>query len=213
MNRKQQLRAAERELAASDPVMAQLIRRHGPCDRLRRHSQPAFHALVRAIISQQLSTKAANSIEQKLKTLLGLRQFRAQALLLLSDAQFRACGFSAGKIRYVRGVAAAHLNGELSFRRLSRQDDATAMAALVALPGVGRWTAEMVLMFGMGRLDIFAPGDLALRRSMENLYTIAVDSDFSVYEQKALDWVPYRSVASWYLWAALREARGEAQEK
>lgn len=194
------LRAAERHLSAADPRMARLVERHGPCTLGSRRRDP-FHVLCTSIISQQLSSKAADTIQDRVHKLLGARpHLKPGHFATAKHADLRACGLSNAKAQWMVEIARRTREGEFSFRRLARLDDEAAIEALDALPGIGRWSAEMYLMFALNRLDIFAMDDVGLRRGVNRLYgngrrlsdrrTLAI----------ARPWAPYRSVASWYLW-------------
>lgn len=194
------LRQAEDELARRDHRLARLIRAHGPCTLGRRHRDP-FHVLCTSIIGQQLSVEAADTIQTRVATavLAGARFMPAHFI----DAEFellRAAGLSSAKSRWLVALAQAVHCGELDFRKLRRMDDATAIATLDALPGIGRWTAEMFLIFALDRLDIFSMGDVGLRRSLDALYTDSARLGDAATQAITERWAPYRSVASWYLW-------------
>ena len=194
------LRAAESHLSRVDPQMARLIARHGPCQLGTRRRDP-FHTLCTSIISQQLSTTAADTIQSRVHALLGARPHLKPAHFAKAEhAALRACGLSNAKARWMVEIARRTREGEFSFRKLVRLDNEAAIEMLDALPGIGRWSAEMYLIFALGRLDIFAMDDVGLRRGVNRLYgngrklgdrrTLAI----------ARTWAPYRSVASWYLW-------------
>jgi DNA-3-methyladenine glycosylase II len=196
------LRKAERHLTRRDPVMRRLVREHGPCT-LMQSPQPHFHNLVWAIVNQQLSVKAAGSIERRLLDRLGAEQFQPSHFIRTRETTLRRCGLSGAKIRYLRALAGRVGSGEVDFEVLATQDDETVSGQLMALPGIGRWTADMFLMFSLGRLDVLPLGDLALRRSIRHNYGLEDDSDLDVYLEVSEQWRPYRTVASWYCWAAV----------
>jgi DNA-3-methyladenine glycosylase II len=196
------VRAAERHLRKADPILARLISRHGPCA-LMQSPKPHFHTLVWAIVNQQLSVKAAQSIERRLLTRLRTELVEPRHFVRIRDQSLRECGLSAAKIRYIREAARRVRTGELDLEALETLDDETAAQQLMQLPGVGRWTADMLLMFSLGHLDILPVGDLALRRSIRLLHGMTEDADVQDYLRVAERWRPYRSVASWYFWAAV----------
>lgn len=196
------IRAAERHLARVDPVLARLIRQHGPCT-LMRDSKPHFHTLVWAIINQQLSVKAAQSIEARLRARLGVVQFEPQHVLRVREATLRGCGLSGAKARSIREIGRRVRSGALDLQRLERMEDQQAAQLLMQLPGIGQWTADMLLMFSLGRLDVLPIGDLALRKSIRAHYRLPEDAGYDVYVELAESWRPYRTVASWYYWAAV----------
>jgi len=195
----ERLRAAERHLGKSDRVMAKLVRAHGQCKLARRPFLP-FHALTTAIISQQLSVKAADTIAARVAQLT-MRPFVASSVLAVPADSLRAAGLSSAKVRYIHGLARWVEDGALDFQKLRRQTDEGVLAALTAVPGIGRWTAEMFLIFSLKRPDILSLGDAGLSRAVRLLYGDAAD-----IEKLAEPWRPYRSVASWYLWQHLDTA-------
>ncbi|MGH8481638.1 MAG: DNA-3-methyladenine glycosylase family protein [Nevskiaceae bacterium] len=194
------LRAAESHLSAADPMMGKLIARHGRCTLGTRRRDP-FHTLMTSIVSQQLSSKAADTIQARVHALVGARpRLRPAHLLSARHADLRACGLSHAKARWMVEIARRAHAGEFSFRKLVKLDDEAAIEMLDALPGIGRWSAEMYLIFALDRLDIFAMDDVGLRRGVNRLY----GNGRKLSERRTLavtrPWAPYRSVASWYLW-------------
>lgn len=198
------LRAAKRHLKKADPVMAALVDRFTPNSQNRPASRrpPYYHTLVQAIINQQLSVKAANTIVQRVRRLQGGRYFCAGKLHALDDTLLRQCGVSGNKLRYIRSLSHAVLNGELNFRKIARLDDQAVRQTLIQYPGIGPWSADMFLLQAMGRLDILPLGDLVLRKSMQRHYRLTNDTHDNTYLDIAEAWRPYRSLASQYLWAA-----------
>lgn len=156
-----------------------------------------FPALFEAIVSQQLSGKAAAAIYGKLQTLLG--EITAERLRAVSIEDLRGCGLSARKAEYLHGIAAAVLAGAIDFDRLARSDDATVIAELIKLKGVGVWTAEMLLIFTLGRKDVLSCRDLGIRRGIMLLNRLESleESDFEFYRRR---YSPYGTLASLYLW-------------
>lgn len=200
MKRPASMLAAGRHLAKADPVMRQLVQRCPPCPLGRRERDP-FHVLCTSIISQQLSTRAADAIQLRLMSALGAHPHLEPGHLVgASPEQMRACGLSNAKVKWLRTLGEVVSTGAFSFARLDQLDDEAAIAELDALPGIGRWTAEMFLIFAMNRLDVFAMDDVGLRRSVNQLY----GKGRRLSDRRTLAitrvWSPYRSVASWYLW-------------
>jgi len=194
--------AGERHLRKVDPVLAGLIDKHGPCT-LMHEPRPHFHTLVSSIISQQLSVKAAQTIERRLLDLLGADVVTPLHFEGVRETRLRACGLSGAKARYVRELARRVRCGELDLDLLDALDDEEAAALLMGIPGIGRWTADMLLIFSLGRGDILPLGDLALCRSIRCLYGLREDASPGDYQAIAESWRPYRSLASWYCWAAV----------
>jgi DNA-3-methyladenine glycosylase II len=202
------LRAAERHLSIADPVMATLVARHGPCKLGGRRRDP-FHVLCTSIISQQLSSKAADTIQRRVQQLLGAgARLRPEHFARARHADLRGCGLSNAKARWMVEIARRVREGEFSFRGLARLDDEAAIEALDALPGIGRWSAEMYLIFALDRLDIFAMDDVGLRRGVNRLYGNGRPLSDRRTLQVTKAWAPYRSVASWYLWRLGNEHPG-----
>ncbi len=196
----QTLRDAELHLSNADPVMAGLIERYGPCGLAKRRRDP-FHVLCASIISQQLSSRAADTIQARVMTLVGAeRHVQPGHLLGVSPDALRAAGLSWSKVKWLRHLAEAADSGALDFRKLRRMNDEDAIELLDAQPGIGRWTAEMFLMFAMHRLDLFAMDDVGLRRGVNQLYGKGRRLSDRRTLQITRVWAPYRTVASWYLW-------------
>ena len=194
------IRRAERHLAKADPIMKRLIARHGGCPIAEREFQP-FHLLANSIVSQQLSTKAATTIKQRIGALVGV-PFQVERVLRMDPAKLRGAGLSEAKARYIRELAARMHDGRLDFDAIIGLDDESVIEKLVIVPGIGRWTAEMFLLFGLKRLDVLAVGDAGLQRAARYLYGTMRKSK-SRLPRVAKSWRPYRSIASWYLWRSL----------
>ena len=166
-------------------------------------SRPHFHTLVWAIINQQLSVRAAQAIEARLQARLDTGLFQPEHFHRVHAHTLRSCGLSGAKIRYIREIVRRLRAGELDLEQLETLDDERASALLMDLPGVGRWTADMLLMFSLGRMDVLPIGDLALRKSIRLHYRLSADAGHEVYLELAEAWRPYRTIASWYYWAAV----------
>jgi DNA-3-methyladenine glycosylase II len=202
--------AARRKLAASDPVMAALIERLGPIDiatRLKRRSEErpadAYGALLRAIVGQQLSTKAARTIYRRVCALFGDSTPSPEQLLAAAEDDLRAAGLSGRKVEYIRDLASHVLDGELELDRLGDLSDEEVVDEIVAVRGLGRWTAEMFLIFHLERPDVLSGGDLGIRKAIQVEYEL----DEMPTPQRVLEigepWRPHRSLASLYLWESL----------
>lgn len=196
------LEAAETHLTAIEPIFRLGVDRHGPCALLdRQHSH--FHVLIRTIVEQQLSVKAAQSIAKKLLLKAGGDQFEVKALVNLTAEDMRLSGLSNAKARYIRGIAEAVTTGKLELGALEYADDQKVIDELMRYPGIGLWTAEVFLMFSLRRLDVLPLGDLVLRNAIKHYFQLDKGADKQCLFDIAEPWRPYRSVASWYLWALL----------
>jgi DNA-3-methyladenine glycosylase II len=196
------IRKAEHYLKKTDTTLGGLIDTYGPCT-LMSSRKPHFHTLVWAIINQQLSVRAAKSIETRLLQRLNTTNFEAKNFHRIQDKTLRSCGLSGSKVRYIRGLARQVRCGDLLLDELQHLEDEAVSEKLMTLPGIGRWTADMFLMFSLGRLDVLPIGDLALRKSIQQLYGLSGNADYDHYIEIAESWRPYRTVASWYCWAAV----------
>jgi len=180
--------------------MAGLVARHGPCRLAKRGGSP-FESLAGAIIGQQLSTKAAATIRGRVAALVG-PGFEPAAILGKSPEELRAAGLSGAKARYLRELAEKVVAGIFSFETVAALDDESAVVALTELSGIGRWTAEMFLLFHLQRADVLALGDGGLQRAANLLYPRGRRKG-DLLSRVGEPWRPYRSVASWYLWRHL----------
>jgi DNA-3-methyladenine glycosylase II len=194
------IRSAEKHLSRKDPIMGRLVERHGPCTLGAKKNDP-FHTLATSIISQQLSSKAADTIAARVATLVGARgRLTPIHFRKIGQEQLRGCGLSNSKSKWICALAAAVDSNALSFRTLATMPDPEAVKVLDALPGVGQWTAEMFLIFALGRLDVFSMGDVGLRRAVNRLYNDGRRLSDRRTDELVERWSPYRSVACWYLW-------------
>jgi DNA-3-methyladenine glycosylase II len=201
---------ARKALAATDPTMAALIERIGPIDletRLARRAEErprdAYGALLRAIVGQQLSTKAARTIYLRVLDLFGGTAPSPEQLLEASEADLRGAGLSGRKVEYVRDLAVHVLDGELELDKLGELGDEEAIEEIVAVRGLGRWTAEMFLMFHLGRPDVLSGGDLGIRKAIQVEYGLAEMPTPQRVIEVGEPWRPHRSLASLYLWESL----------
>ncbi len=190
-------------LSAADPVLAAVIERVGPCE--LAPTGHSFVTLADAIVSQQISIQAAAAIMRRLEAALGA--ITPEAILASSDELLRAAGLSGQKVRYLRDLAAYSASD--GFARLPELDDEAAILALTAVKGVGRWTAEIYLLFALGRPDILPADDLGLRYAVQQLYAMPEPPSAKAVRALGERWRPHRSVASWYLWRARRLPRDE----
>jgi DNA-3-methyladenine glycosylase II len=202
--------AGRRHLTAADPTMAALVERIGKIDlatRLRRRSEErpadAYGALLRAIVGQQLSTKAARTIYGRVLDLFGGRTPSPQELLAAPEAGLRAAGLSGRKVEYIRDLAAHVISGELELERLGELSDEEVIAEIVAVRGLGVWTAEMFLIFHLERPDVLSGGDLGIRKAVQVEYGLAEMPAPARVLEIGEPWRPHRSLASLYLWESL----------
>ena len=201
---------ARKALAATDPKMADLIERIGPIDlktRLKRRAEErppdAYGALLRAIVGQQLSTKAARTIYNRILDLFGGSTPSPEQLLEASEEDLRGAGLSGRKVEYVRDLAHHVLDGELELDRLDDLKDEQVIEEIVAVRGLGRWTAEMFLLFHLGRPDVISGGDLGIRKAIQIEYGLDEMPTPGQVEEIGETWKPHRSLASLYLWESL----------
>jgi DNA-3-methyladenine glycosylase II len=164
--------------------------------------QDPFRALTRAIIGQQLSTKAAATIDARFAALFRGRP-TARAIAKVSDAELRAVGLSGQKTAYLRDLCARIADGSLNLARLQSLPDDEVVAALTQVKGIGRWTAEMFLMFRLQRPDVLPVGDLGIVKAVQRNYGLRALPSPQRIERIGEAWRPYRSIACWYLWASL----------
>lgn len=198
---------AERFLAAADPVMRKLVRKHGPCGLKPSARRTPFESLARAIANQQLSGAVADKILARFIQLFPGRRFpRAEDLSAVRDVEIRAAGFSMAKIAALRDLAEKTLNGTVPTTGLMRKlEDHEIIERLTEVRGVGRWTAEMLLIFQLGRPDVLPADDFGVRKGFMRAFAWdGLPTPKTVLEHGER-WKPARTVASWYLW---READG-----
>src|SRR5215212_4574726 len=194
------------ELRRSDPVMRRLIDRLGPLDEEeRRRGRPhePYGALVRSIVGQQLSTKAARTIYERLIAQFDGRTPTPAELLAADPEQVRSAGLSRPKVSYLRSLAEHVESGELELARLDELPDEEVSEQLTAVKGLGQWTADMFLIFHLRRPDVVPVGDLGVRRAVERAYELPEIPDAAQVLEIGEPWRPYRSLASLYLWRSL----------
>jgi len=199
---------ARRLLARRDPVIGALIREHGACGLAKAQHEDPFRALVQAIISQQLSTKAARTIGLRFTALFDGRPTPA-TVAVAPDAPLRGVGLSGQKLAYMRDLCAKVESGALPLGALDALPDDEVVAALTQVKGIGRWTAEMFLMFRLHRPDVLPVGDLGIVKAVQKAYRLRKTPSPERITEIGEAWRPYRSVASWYLWASLGNPPGQ----
>jgi DNA-3-methyladenine glycosylase II len=195
---------ARRALMRRDPTLGAIIKRFGRCGLSDSRTRDPFASLIGTIISQQLSTKAAATIQQRVVALAGGHgHVTPDALLALETAALRGAGLSGQKITYVHNLSERVRSGALDLHALDGHDDEEVIAHITAVKGLGRWSAQMFLMFRLNRPDIFPAGDLGIVKGMQKLYGIKRRPAPRTMERLAEAWRPYRSIASWYVWRVL----------
>ncbi|HEX4211477.1 MAG TPA: DNA-3-methyladenine glycosylase, partial [Candidatus Binataceae bacterium] len=187
----------------ADPVMAAIIERVGPLKINYRRER--FPALVRAIIFQQLAGRAAQAIHDRFVREIGKgRMPSPEAVLAASDDELRAVGLSRGKMAYIRDLASHVQSGSLNFKRMRRMTDDEIIVHLTRVHGIGRWTAEMFMMFNLRRPDILPVDDLGVRMAVMKAYGMAEAPLPKQLREFGERWKPHRTAASWYLWQSMR---------
>lgn len=196
---------ARRLLMRRDPVLGGAIKRIGPCGMASRQRSDHLTALTGAIVSQQLSTKAAATIFQRFVALFPEDEgLSADGICRQSDAALRGVGLSGQKVGYLRDLCARLGDGRLLLDQLEALPDEAVIERLTSVKGFGRWTAEMFLMFRLHRPDVLPVGDLGIVNAVQRLYRLRKKPDPKRILEMGEAWRPYRSVASWYLWQSLR---------
>jgi len=190
---------AKRSLARRDPVLAGIMRRH-PRVHLVARGEP-FHTLARAIVGQQISVKAAQSVWNRVLEV--APRMTPEAVLAVRRPQLRACGLSDRKTEYIVDLARHFAQGAVHPHRWPQMEDEAVIAELVAVRGIGRWTAEMFLIFNLLRPDVYPLGDLGLLRAVRLAYFRGRNVPLTRIRKLGEQWAPWRSVATWYLWRSL----------
>jgi DNA-3-methyladenine glycosylase II len=196
------LRRATAHLRSVDPVLGAIMARVGPCRYQVERGGGPFGALVESIVYQQLAGYAAASIHARVVALCASRTPQPRDIARATDIELRAAGLSRQKVGYLRDLVARVEDG-LPLHRLARQSDEKVIETLTTVKGIGRWTAEMFLMFRLGRLDILPVDDYGVRKAMQKAWRKRALPKAQWMRGQAEPWRPYRSIASWYLWRSL----------
>ena len=204
------MKKAVDHLTKSDAILAAIIARVGPCKMTYR--EPSFEMLARAIVFQQLSTKAANTIYGRLEEAAG-GKLTPESIQNLTVGEMRRAGLSRQKLGYIRDLAEHALNGKVDFARMHGMTDEEVIEALTDIKGIGVWTAHMFLMFSLRRPNILPVGDLGVRMAIQKAYKKRKMPTPKQIHQIAKGWHPYCSVASWYLWRSLDAPKEETAPK
>jgi len=197
-----------KSLSAADPHMGTLISLIGEVK--TNTQEPHFASIARSIISQQISVKAATTIRSRVIELAG--ELSPAALSAQSDENLRTAGLSTSKVAYIRDLCQKVQSGEVDLEQLHELSDEDAAAKLVSIKGIGKWTAEMFLIFGLGRENIISTGDAGLQRAAKWLHSMEDRSDRKYLQQVAHMWEPYGSIASIYLWEAINTGHVDSGE-
>lgn len=208
--RADRIKAGTTQISTRDSVMRELARTCAPLASLRLQSN-RFAALVNATLSQQISVHAARAIRSRLLEVIGPGGLTAGNLKQLTAAQLRSVGISNTKATYLKELAVKVDSGELNLKTMGRWDDVTVIEHLTAIKGVGVWTAQMFLIFSLGRLDVLPDTDHGVRTAIQRLYALDELPDAQTLLEIARPWRPYATIASWYCWRShelAKESRG-----
>ena len=197
----QHIRDARNHLRKQDPVMKKMIQSVGPFT--VKVQRDRFKTLARSMVSQQISGKAADSIWKRLESLVAETGITAEAIAKLSIDELRTAGVSNQKATYLLDLSQHVLNGNVQLNTLGRKTDEAIIEELTIVKGIGVWTAQMFLIFGLGRLDVLPTDDLGIKNSIQKYYELKQLPTKTQIETLAQPWRPYASVASWYLWNAI----------
>jgi DNA-3-methyladenine glycosylase II len=203
-------------LGCGDPVISDLVRRIGSLGlEQRRRGRPddAYGALVRTIVGQQLSTKAARSIYARLTAMFSERPPTPEEILAADEEALRAVGLSRPKISYLRDLARRVVDGDLDLVALHDLPDEEVIRQVTGVKGLGRWSADMFLMFHLARPDVLPVGDLGIRRAVERLYGLPDLPDAETLQALSAPWRPQRTLACLYLWESLEPDNGKGPAK
>ncbi|BAJ82308.1 MULTISPECIES: DNA-3-methyladenine glycosylase [Acidiphilium] len=201
-------RLARAHLAAADPVLGALIREVGRCTLAPERAREPYEALISAVAHQQLHARAAEAMLGRLRALTEAPVPAPGHLLSLSDEALRGCGFSAAKAAALRDIARRTLDGTVPTRRAAaRMSDAALIERLCTLRGIGRWTVEMLLIFTLGRPDVFPVDDFGVREGYRLIHGLEAQPKPRAFAAIGEAYAPYRSTAAWYLWRAADRAK------
>jgi DNA-3-methyladenine glycosylase II len=195
---------ARRSLSRRDPVLRPLIKKVGPC--ALRPQADLFAVLVRSIVAQQISTRAAASISAKLLAGPCGGTLTAAAIVRSSDEELRGAGLTTAKRRSLRDLAERVHSGTLRLDTFGELSDEEVIEQLIPVRGIGRWTAQMLLIFALGRADVLPVDDFGLRAAVQRHYGLSEMPKRPQVEEVGDRWRPYRSIATWYMWRSLNPA-------
>lgn len=204
-------RAAIRHLKRADARLAAVMEKVGPCTMEVRSDGSHLDALIRAIVYQQLSGKAAATIHSRVLELFGGADVQPQTILGVTDEAYRAAGLSRQKISYLRDLAEKSRTGDVLLDELDNLPDAEIAASLTSVKGIGIWTVQMFLIFRLGRPDVLPVGDLGIQKGVQRAYGLRKLPTPKRVAEIGASWTPHASVASWYIWRLLDEPAGAAK--
>lgn len=201
--------SAIRHFRKADPILAGVIKQVGPCT--LKPQRDRFNMLVRSIISQQISTAAARSIRAKLEALIAPARVSPEVLAQFSVEQLKSAGLSSQKATYLHDLSAKAANGTVRLKIIGRLKDEEVIEELIQVKGIGRWTAQMFLIFSLGRPDVFPPDDLGIKMALRNLYSLSDLPTKAEAHAIAAAWTPHSTFATWYLWRSLDMAKAKSK--
>jgi DNA-3-methyladenine glycosylase II len=204
-------RSALAHLRRVDPALGEIIARVGSSPPPPRRTGTHYDALVRAIVYQQLSGKAAGTIHRRFRELYPGKRPRAPHVLATSDEALRSAGLSRQKIGYLRDLSARVVDGSLPLAHLGRLSDDAIIEHLVQVKGIGRWTVQMFLMFRLGRPDVLPELDLGIQNAMQRAYGLTQRPSPKDVLRLGEKWRPYASTACWYMWRSLENGDGQGK--
>ena len=202
--------ASVRHLKRSDPILARVIESVGPCRIRVREEGSHFQALTRSIVYQQLSGKAAATILSRVEALFPNEISTPEAVTATSDEQLRAAGLSRQKIGYIRDLSSKVATGALPLDTVEEMTDDDLIDHLVQVKGIGRWTAQMFLMFRLGRRNVLPELDLGIQNAIKRAYRMRKRPTPKQVKRIGAKWAPHSTVACWYLWRSLENGDGQA---
>ncbi|MGY5141644.1 MAG: DNA-3-methyladenine glycosylase family protein [Nitrosopumilus sp.] len=189
------------KILQKDRIMKKIIQNVGPCT-IRKIPNP-FEALIDGIITQQISDSAGQAIALRFRQLFNGKFPTPQMILEYNEIELKSVGLSRMKSQYILDISQKVINGELNFKKFTKLEDEEIISELIKIRGIGRWTAEMYLIFGLGRKDIFPLGDLGLINGIKKIYSLN-NPDISDIKNISNKWKPYRTFGTWYIWKGVK---------
>lgn len=208
MSKSELIAKAQRSLSRRDPILRKIIRLATPFPE-KPLITDYFTALVRSIVAQQISTKAANSIFDRLSNEVCDTKLTPSRIVQTEFDTLRSAGLSKAKALSIQDLAQRVVEGQLNLKQIDTFEDEEIISQLLPVRGIGRWTAQMFLIFSLGRLNVLPVNDLGIQTAVKNLYELEKLATANEIQEKAKKWSPYCSVASWYLWRSLELEKTE----